>query len=363
MKRTVIKRWFKPACLLLAAALMCTGWGCGSDVPKLLEPVGSGDNLVQAVRGEMYNTIVSDTTLVPTIQYVRLDGQGIVAGLPVALGDQVKKGDVLVELDGQQLSDQISSLDQQIADLTADNQYVNQWSQLEIQIGQLEIAQMQASGAGADEIAEKTEEITKQQDQLYTNQVEQEKELAQLQLQKMEGGVSGTPLLSPCDGTVIALRAGNIGDVIENQVVAVIAQTDSKELRGDYIEESVLNEAHESYALINGKRYEITLSPYSDNELNWLGIMGGIPHNTYYLNEEDSAVYGDRAVIVIITDYREDVLYIPDNALYSDVDSYYVYVQNKDGKRERRDMEIGFVWDSAVEITGGLQEGEVLYAK
>ncbi len=361
--KEIKKRIGKIIGLLSCAALLCVCLGCGADVPELLEPVGSGDNLVTVTRGEMYNTIVTETTVIPSVRYVRMNGQGIIAGLPVALGDQVKEGDVLVELDGSGVSGQIESIDQEIQNKSADNAYLNELSQLEIQIGELEMAQMQANGAGSEEISEKLSDITKQRDRLYTNQVEQEKELAELQMQKMEGGVSGSPLVSPCDGTVVALRTGNVGDTLEAGIVAAVAVEGSKEIKGDYVEEEVLEQAHEYYALINGKRYEITPSPYSQTELNMIELQEGTPYGTYYLNEGADVAYGSMAVVVVVTDYKDNVVYIPDNALYSDVDSYYVYVKDDAGERKRRDVEIGFEWNNAVEITKGLEEGEVLYAK
>ncbi len=363
MKRRVKTGLYRITGLLLGILLLGVCTGCGKKAPELLEPIGSGENLVTVLRGEMYNTIVSQTTVIPKVEYVTMNGQGIVSGLPVTLGDHVNEGDVLVELDGKGVSEQAESVDEQIARLSSDNAYLNQLTQVQIDVLKAELAQLQANGGTAEEIQEKQEELADQQDRLYNDQIKQDKELAQLQMQKMEGVVSGAPLVSPCDGTVIAMRAGNIGDTLESGVAAAVAVDGSKELKGEFLEEEVLNEAHEYYALINGKRYEITPSPYSQSELSWIHLFEGTPYGTYYLNEGEDADYGEMAMVVVITDYKEDVLYIPDNALYSDVDSYYVYVQNENGERERRDIEIGFEWNNAVEITKGLEEGEVLYAK
>lgn len=359
------KNFHKWTAHLLAVILAVALPGCGSDVPKLLEPIGSDENVVEAVRGEMYNMTATQTSVVPQMQYVRMgSGQGLVKDIPVSLGDQVQTGDVLVELDGSGLESQVAQIDEEIEEMTKANEYLNALAETQIQVAQLELEKLRAEGASQEAIDAKSAEVTTRQDRLSSDRVEQEKELAELQLQKMEGGYSGTPLTSPCNGTVAALRAGSIGDTIESgAAVAAIAVEGSKQLRGEYVAEEVLNSAHEVYAIIGGERYEITPSPYSQNELSMLTMFESTLYGSYYLNDADDVEYGEMASVVVVTDYREDVLYIPDNALYSDVDSYYVYVQTDDGERERHDVEIGFQWNNAVEILSGIEEGAVLYAK
>lgn len=68
------------------------------------------------------------------------------------------------------------------------------------------------------------------------------------------------------------------------------------------------------------------------------------------------------ATIVIESNYVEDALQIPANALYSDNDGYYVY-RKKDDKSERVDVKTGVKTKTAVEITEGLEEGEEIYVK
>jgi len=65
---------------------------------------------------------------------------------------------------------------------------------------------------------------------------------------------------------------------------------------------------------------------------------------------------------MIINGYKDNVLTIPVNALYQDAGGRYVYKMS-DGKRIRCDVSVGSVNSTKVEITEGLEEGDLVYVK
>ena len=84
------------------------------------------------------------------------------------------------------------------------------------------------------------------------------------------------------------------------------------------------------------------------------------------------------ATIVVESNYVEEALQIPANALYSDREGFYVYKKKdkekkKDEKKgedendgkdyERVNVKIGTQTVTAVEITEGLKEGDEIYVK
>ena len=64
--------------------------------------------------------------------------------------------------------------------------------------------------------------------------------------------------------------------------------------------------------------------------------------------------------ISIQTGDAKDVLYIPTKALIKSGDDYVVYVQNDNGERSIRKVEVGVLADDVTEIQSGLELGDVV---
>ena len=71
---------------------------------------------------------------------------------------------------------------------------------------------------------------------------------------------------------------------------------------------------------------------------------------------------GDYAAVCLVSKSVPDALLIPANALFRDSSGKYVYVYEADGEtRVRRSVETGVTTDWQVQITDGLEEGEIVY--
>lgn len=106
------------------------------------------------------------------------------------------------------------------------------------------------------EISSKSSALKKLESSYASQKIEQQKDLAQLQMDKMEGDSTQENVTAPYEGTVCYLYSCKTGDTIPaGTVVAVIARDNSKKLFGEYIEKSVLADADRVYAVINEKEY------------------------------------------------------------------------------------------------------------
>ncbi len=347
-KRAVI---FMSACLLLA--------GC-SKTPELLEPVGAVPNSAVVERGEIYNIEHYDSAVVENIQEIRISSDCIVKSVEVSLGSEVKAGDVLLTLDGEAMSDASNALDQQIEQFKKESDFSNRLLEVEIE---LLTAQVKKAQAGGVEFSETQENLTKKQNDLNINKVEQAQQLANMEAERLAGGFAGGTLTAPCDGTIAYLNVGAIGGTLEaNTMIVGIAEKNTFMLKGPAIPDEAMNNAHEFYALIGGKKYAVTNKAYSAAEISYL-ISNDYPlYSSFFIEADENISVGMYAAIIRVWDYKENVLKIPDNALYSDDNGYYVYVI-KDDKKERRDISVGIVTDVAAEILEGLEEGEEVYVK
>ena len=355
MNKNIIKKIM----ILCMVCLFLTG--C-SKVPELLEPVGAIPNSAIVEKGEIYNIAYYDSAVVQEIEEIKASSDCIVKTLNIALGSHVNEGDILVTLDGGAVSEAASSLDEQIENFSKEAGFSNSLMEAEISI--LESKLSKAKNAGnTEETSDLQEQLINLQNQLAINKVEQSKKIADMQSQRLSGGVSDTEIKAPCSGTVAYLNIGSIGSTVSaNTMIIGIAKDNSYHLKGDVVSEDLQTASHELYALINGKKYELTYRPYSPAEVSYL-VSNNYPIYThFYFNVDETIQAGMYAAIVRVWDYKADVLTIPDNALYTDEKGYYVYVIDGEEK-ERRDVTIGIVSDVAAEVVEGLEEGEEVYVK
>lgn len=355
MKKNVMKKiiLLTMSCLLFA--------GC-SKTPELLEPVGAIPNSAVAEKGEIYNIEYYNSAVIQEIEEIKASADCIVKSLNVTLGSHVNQGDVLVTLDGSAMTSASSDLNTQIEQFNKESQFANSLLEAEIKVMQAQLDKAKSTG-DSSEMESLTDDIAKAESELAVNKVEQAKQLANMEAQRLSGGSSDSEIKASCSGTIAYLNIGNIGSTIEaNTMIIGIAKDNSYKLKGDLVGEDLQNNADELYALINGKRYNLTNAPYSAAEASFL-VSNNYPlYSFFYFDADENIQTGMYAAVVRVWDHKTDVLTIPDNALYSDEKGYYVYVI-KGEEKERRDVSVGIISDVAAEILSGLEEGEEVYVK
>lgn len=346
---------------IVSACVLLYGCGKGS-VPELLTPVGELEDTAVVTRGELYDIETYESTVTVDYENVKLPTDIMVGSVDVKLGDKVKAGQVLYTLNNEASGHQVETVDDQIEKLQKENDYLNDLAEYDIQIAELQL-QISKSSEGAREAQAKEGALKKLESSLASQKIEQQKELAQLQMDKVESDYSVENVTAPYDGTICYLHSCKSGDTVKaGTVVAVIAKDNSMKLVGDYIEKNVLAEAYKVYALINEKEYTVTNIPYEQFELA-SRIFWDLPlYSRFYFEDDKEIETGMYATIVVENNYAKDVLQIPSNALYSDKEGYYVY-KKKGDKFERVNVKIGMQTATAVEIKEGLKEGEELYVK
>ncbi len=352
---------------LIAAIAVCVCLtGCGGDVPQLLEPLGNEQTTVEVKRGEMYNMSVYNENVVPDVTEVRTPGSGTIQAVNCMLGDTVKKGDVLIQLGAATGEDSSESIDMQIDELNRQHTYNDSIAALDIEIAREELAQLQEGGGSPDDIATQNDVLNSLSNKRAGDEITYQTRLAELQMLKTDGSAVDSQVVAPVNGQVVYMNVGNIGDSVAKDVVVIcIAAENTLKIYGDYIYPDIYKAAGESYAFIDGQKVSVTYSMMTDSEASNIVTLGHQLFSTFFFNDKEHVPpLGTYAPIVLKTDVKEDVLYIPDNALYEDVDGYYVYVPGEEeGSRVRKDVEIGDRWDLYAEVKNGLKEGDVVYAK
>lgn len=350
--------------IIIGLALCMLLTGCSkAKVPELLDPVGETTDSAKVTKGEMYNIATYNSAVTSEFKEIKLANDGIIKNVNVQLGDEVTAESSIITLDSDSAGAALTDIDEKIAQLEADHAYLNQIDEYDIQILEYELQLLVDEGSSLYQIHDLNKEIDEKRSKLEKQKVEQQKEIAELQLSKSEGATQGGEVLSPWDGTIVYLNTGAKGSVMKaGTVVAIVAKKDSKILFGDYIERETVNNAHRIYARIGTKEYDVTNVPYEQFELNQRLFFKLPLYSKFYMEDAEEITQGMFASVVVITDYKENALQIPENALLSDVEGYYVYKKNGDNF-ERQNVSVGHMTDTAVEVTEGLKEGDEVYVK
>jgi multidrug efflux pump subunit AcrA (membrane-fusion protein) len=331
----------KAAVLGLAMALGSTLAGCSllpkeeeALKPPLVKPAQENYNTVIAEKGTIVKAISGSGTFESvTTDVAQFTGQGgRIDKIVVKSGDQVKKGDVLVQLILDGLDLQLK--EQQLA---------------------LERAK-QAAGQARNGTA---------QDRRIA---ELQLEIEQIKYDRLSKQLGSKQLTANMDGQVIFVEELKEGDFVEPyQTLVVVADTTKLRI-------AIRVESAEEIKLVEvGVPAEITLKSEkltgkvvqtpssSPDTLN--KDLADKYSKTLFIelpNMPKDAAIGDSVDVNIITQQRDNVIKIPRSGLRAYLGRNFVRIL-EDGKRLREvDVEPGLVGSTEVEIVRGLEEGQVI---
>ena len=295
--------------------------------PPLIEPPEITYDTTAVKRGTVEKKITGSGSFVSISQsnlFFKSRG-GRLKAIYVKLGDEVKEGDIIAELDTGDLENQIK--------------------QQEINLKKARIRYNQVKAQGGDE---------------YSRQLAwYDVELASLQLENLEKQLEEAVLRSDTAGTVVYVN-NNVqeGDYV-NTYQTLVRIADPKQLQLQYSgsNNSDFKLGQEVNVKIKDKVFsgEVVMTPANvpvdapDSMKNIIRIaVEGLPAEVEM---------GDSAQIELILDKRENVIVLPRNLVRNYMGRKYVLVL-EDGLKKERDVEIGLETATEVEIVKGLEEGE-----
>jgi RND family efflux transporter MFP subunit len=177
-------------------------------------------------------------------------------------------------------------------------------------------------------------------------------------------------IVAPVDGSVISLSLYPGRPVEPFRTVVVVADLSAIEVSADLSSDQLED-------LTEGQWATVVLSARPDR--SWTGSVRRLPYpygtggsieNTANVDNStrislegdlSELRVGDLAKVTVVLEERDDVLWVPPDAIRAFQDREFVIVQ--DGARQRRvDVELGVVGRDQVEILQGLEEGQVVVA-
>lgn len=338
----------KIICLLLPILLLC---GCsGNKAPELLEPAKVEADIETATRGEIFNVVMYEASIEPEVIGQSFASGGSIDDLNITLGDVVSTGDVLATLDMTDIQQQYDELAAQIEYRATNHEFDMRRLELEAQLAE------SSGGTGSLE-AQLIRLQAEQQQQLFS--VEQET-LVQ-QLETLERSLKNDELTASCDGTVVKMNVQPGGSVRGGSACVYIADDDTKVITCEYIPQADIEKCDRVYASIGGAEYDVEYQPYEREVYLQLSISNAEMTSTFsIIDPTEDIENGMFTCVYLVTDYVEDALKVPANAVHKDSGGSYIYLE-QNGEQVKKYVEIGVVTSAEVQIISGLEEGEAFY--
>ncbi|MDI3341095.1 MAG: efflux RND transporter periplasmic adaptor subunit [Sphaerobacter sp.] len=290
---------------------------------------------VAVVRGSLEATVETVGRLVPRNPVtVRSPANGQVKLVAVAVGDTVRAGDVIAELEPQPFQDAVRQAEDQVAVAEA----------------ALNLAEQQAGpNPSPEQLANRL-------------RAEQQLRAAQSALDAARRALASTLILAPSDGTVLQVQTAAGAPIGQGAEVAQIADLAQLDLQIDLDEidlPHVPAEAPVTFTLdaYPGQEIEgrlVRIAPLAETSGGTTTFRGTV---RFTLPDGLIARPGMNADVSITTAVRNDVLLIPESALRTVGRRTFVTVLS-DGREEEREIRTGLRSQGMVEVASGLAEGE-----
>ena len=314
-------------------------------IAKLQEEINASDTAAGA-RMKVKNVAITELQLQPFNHYIEIQGKvdgddnvavspktiGIVTNIRVIEGDQVKKGQVLADLDGEVMKKTIAQLNEQLNfATTVYNKQKNLWDQ---------------------KIGSELQYLT----------AKNNKENLENQIKTMQEQLDMTKIISPISGTVEEIPI-KVGQSVAPGIPAFRVINFSKA--------KVLADLAEAYApkVKSGDKVKIYFPDYQkeiDAQLSFASRFINPTNRTFQVearfNPGDLEMKANMIAVVKINDYNiKETIVVPINTVQKDLSGQYVFVAEA-GKTQsvakKKAVTTGMIYNGMVEIKEGLKPGE-----
>ncbi|NPV26650.1 MAG: efflux RND transporter periplasmic adaptor subunit [Firmicutes bacterium] len=329
--------------VLLGALVVVAGCGKSSSkstmasktTPVKVVKVSTGD-IISASNYSGKIAAAVDISVVPK-------ASGKVAEVPVKVGDVVKKGQVLVKLDGAELAAQVrqaqATLNMCQANAQVAQQNLRRMEEL-FRDGAVSQSQLDAARGNAEATSAQVQQAAATLDLMstqYRNTIIEAPQAGLISSVRVEVGEMASP----------SMPVVNIVDISKVSVEVNVAESDINKLKAG--QEIKVKVPAVSTNPFTGK--VTSIAPAADPVTKAFPVKVEIP------NPEQLLKPGMFAEVELSTEKRENVIVIPKEAVLKRADRTIVFVV-QEGKAIEREVKVGLTSNGTVEIISGLNVGE-----
>ena len=358
--------------LLLALLLMALP-GCTQapskttgTVPELREPAASEAKTTAAYIGPMYRVNIYTGSMMPYTQGLSMEIDGKISKYYAYPGKWVEGGEILLELDTENLQAQLDDLEADLAETKKGYAYSDRLVELEIKMLEVELRQLQEQQADQQAIDLKKNDIAQKKANLRQEQQLRQLDLdnAQKEIDALKEKLSKTVLRAPFSGRIIRGDLA-VGTSVNADIPFLYLADDTQlNLTCQYISDAALESANRVFARIGDIDYEIQVQPLDLDEYYAMDSAGleSVRHFDVIGPAEalEALEAGQYAAVCVFSDYIENALIVPTESVFTENEQSYVYV-NVNGAKTLRQVTVGVSMRGMTQILDGLEEGEDVY--
>lgn len=303
---------------------------------------------------------------------------GQVIKLSVEVGDQVKKGELLAEIDPLIAQNNLMTAEAELASYRAQLKMKHaQLKQAELSWQrQLQMFHKEASSRADLESAEAQLAVTRAELQNSQANIAN----AQIKVERARTELGYTKILAPMDGTVINIVTRQGQTLAASQTVPTVlklANLETMTVKAQISEADVMKVKvgmpvyftliGDSDTRYHGLLRAVELAPTNINEQSTAGSSTNSAAVYYYAlfdipNPDNALRVAMTTQVTIVLDERKQVLTVPQAALGKKLgdNEYEVTIIKEDGLTETRSIQTGIRDEIRIEVLGGLVENEVV---
>ena len=366
--------------IILVSALLLTACADSKPQENVVEITESDLNAPQTttvVRGDLQAAVYYDAQIGPKTEQLSFKNDGTFGEFKVQLGDVVKKGDVLAVPALENLEEEIEGKTDELASLQANYEHDKNALENRIAIVKYRLeedysklktleypdpkySELCLQAGNHDEERKRLELSLKQLEETY----QLNKAHCESRLQKLQKEKNGNLITAPFDGVVVAVAEAVYGDSIDtNRYYIALGDTSVQYARCEYAGAYFLKSAEKILFWRDGAEYEAVPVSRDDRYYMELKNNGETIFSEFEVTDTQGALSeGDYGKIKVVMKEKKNVLLLPEICLNSSGGEYYVY-KDVDGSHERVAVQVGSKDGLNAEITGGLEEGDVVYVQ
>lgn len=261
----------------------------------------------------------------------------------VSQGQQVEKGQLLAELQYDNLKEEITAMEYECKVLKLKQKHILEQQTLEMQQEDSETV-----------AARYEKQIQEAADELY---------IAELKLEELQKNLQQRQIYAGMDGTVVYVK--QLRDGIRStsgEEVVTIADIDTNVFQVQGEEAQYFAPGMHTTVQCGKTTYEVDVVDAAE--------LGLTEQQTENESEDQQAAYlrlsqpdptledGKHGKVEVVLEKRSDVLYVPDGAVKKADGKELVYTLDENGLRVMQNVETGLKTEDYVEIISGLEEGD-----
>lgn len=329
-------------------------------------------------RGSVEQTVLATGVLeASALVNVGAEVSGRINTLHVGLGDSVKRGELIAEIDSLEQENAVRAAEAALASAEAQKriQEANARQAEQTLARSQQLREQNLIAASELEAAEIAAEVATAQVEQFAAQILQ----AQVAVESARLDLERTKVTAPSDGTIVAVMVDEgqtVNAASDAPTIVKIANLDTMIVKAEISEADVprVEPGQRVYFTILGmpdNQIDATLldvepAPDSISTETETNASGAVYYNGRFMvpNPDHTLRIGMTAEVTIVLDEAQDVLVVPSAALSTvGPDTKIVRVYDpQSGEIERRDVTVGLDNNITAEITDGLSEGELIIA-